>query len=85
MQTYSKDKMGQFTAEQRILIMLHYNRTQSLVAVQNAFRLGFPDRNPPSKVTILQNFRKYSEHGTSLNRNKTILADQEPRVPKQIF
>jgi hypothetical protein len=43
---------------------------QSLVAVQNAFRQRFPGRNPPSKSTILQNFRKYSEHGTSLNRNK---------------
>ena len=62
--------MGQFTAEQRIFMVLHYKRTQSLVAVQNAFRQRFPDRNPPSKVTILQNFRKYSEHGTSLNRNK---------------
>ena len=53
--------MGLFTAEQRIF-MLHYNRTQILVAVQNAFRQRFPDRNPPGKVTILQNFRKYSEH-----------------------
>ena len=51
-------------------MVLHYNRTQSLVAVQNAFRQRFPGRNPPSKNTILQNFRKYSEHGTSLNRNK---------------
>jgi hypothetical protein len=47
-----------------------YNRTQSLVAVQNAFRQRFPGRNPPSINTILQNSRKYSEHGTSLNRNK---------------
>ena len=41
MQTYSKDKMGQFTAEQRIFMVLHYNRTQSLVAMQNAFRNAF--------------------------------------------
>ena len=54
--------MGQFTAEQRTFMVLHYNRTQCLVAVQNAFR--------QSKNTILQNFRKYSEHGTSLNLNK---------------
>ena len=29
--------MGQFTAEQRIFMVLHDNRTQSLVAVENAF------------------------------------------------
>ena len=62
--------MGQFTAEQRTFMVLYYNRTQSLVAVQNAFRQRLPGRNPPSKNIILQNFRKYSEHGTSLNRNK---------------
>ena len=62
--------MGQFTAEQRTFIVLHYNRTQSLAAVQNAFRERFPDRNPPTKTTILKNFRKYCNHGTSLNRNK---------------
>ena len=62
--------MGQFTAEQRTFIVLHYNRTQSLAAVQNAFRERFPDRIPPTKTTILKNFRKYCNHGTSLNRNK---------------
>jgi hypothetical protein len=51
-------------------MVLHYNRTKSLIAVENAFRQRFPGRNPPSKNTILQNFRKYSEHETSLNRNK---------------
>ena len=68
--TCKKDNMGQFTAEQRTFIVLHYNRTQSLAAVQNAFRERFPDRNPPTKTTILKNFRKYCNHGTSLNRNK---------------
>ena len=68
--TCKKDNMGQFTAEQRTFIVLHYNRTQSLAAVQNAFRERFPDRNPPTKTTILKNFRKYCNHRTSLNRNK---------------
>lgn len=83
--TCKKDNMGQFTAEQRTFIVLHYNRTQSLAAVQNAFRERFPDRNPPTKTTILKNFRKYCNHGTSLNRNKNNLADQELLVPQKIL
>jgi hypothetical protein len=44
--------------------------TQSMTEVQNAFRIRFPDRNPPNKKTILKNVRKYHNTGTSLNRNK---------------
>ncbi len=65
------DKMVQLTKDQRVFVVLHYNRTGSLLSVQNAFRERFPDRNPPAKTTILKNVRKYNNHGTSLNRNKT--------------
>ena len=65
-----KTKMVQLTTQQRVFIVLHYNRTQSLLEVQNAFRERFPDRNAPTKTTILKNVRKYSHHGTSLNLNK---------------
>jgi hypothetical protein len=43
--------MVQLTTEQRILMVLHYNTTHSLVSVQNAFRERFPDRNPPAHTT----------------------------------
>ena len=48
-----------------------YTQTQSIAPVQNAFRARFPDRNPPTKRTVMKNIRKYSaEAGTSLNLNK---------------
>ena len=62
--------MVQLTIEQRVFIVLHYTKTQSIAAVQNAFLERFPDRNPPCKTTILRNFQKYSNAGTSLNLNK---------------
>ena len=39
--------MGQFPAEQRIFMVLHYNRTQSLVAVAHVFRQRFPHGENP--------------------------------------
>lgn len=63
--------MVQLTTEQRTFVVLHYSNTRSLTAVRSAFRERFPDRNPPSKTTILQNYRKYSKCGTSLNLNKS--------------
>ena len=62
--------MVQLTIEQRVFVVLHYTKTQSIAAVQNAFLERFPDRNPPCKTTILRNFQKYSNAGTSLNLNK---------------
>ena len=62
--------MVQLTTEQRVFIVTNYTLTHSVTAVQNAFKIRFPDRNPPVKNTILQNFRKYQNTGTSLNRNK---------------
>ena len=41
-----------------------------MAAVQNAFRVTFPGRNPPAKSTVLRNVRKYLIKGTSLNSNK---------------
>ena len=39
--------------------------------MENAFKIRFPDRNPPARNTILKNVRKYQNTGTSLNRNKS--------------
>ena len=58
------------TTEQRVFVVTTYTLTQSVTEVQNAFRIRFPDRNPPNKKTILKNVRKYHNTGTSLNRNK---------------
>ena len=55
--------------EQRVFTVLHYTETQSIAAVQNAFRARFPGRNLPFKSTILSNVRKYL-NATSLNLNK---------------
>ena len=53
-----------------MFIVVNYTQTQSIAAVQNAFRVTFPGRNPPAKSTVLRNVRKYLITGTSLNRNK---------------
>ena len=51
--------MVQLTTEQRVFVVTHYIRIQSLREVQNALRERFPDRNPPMRNTILKNVRKY--------------------------
>lgn len=60
----------QFTKDQRIFMVETYNRTGSIYAVQDEFRVRFPEREPPVSTTILYNVRKYRQHGTSLNRNQ---------------
>ena len=62
--------MVQLTTEQRVFVITTYTLTQSVTEEQNAFRIRFPDRNPPDKKTILKNLQKYQTTGTSLNRNK---------------
>ena len=62
--------MVQLTTEQRVFIVLQYEKVQNTTEVQNAFRIRFPDRNPPHKGSILKNVRKYSREGTSHNLNK---------------
>ena len=62
--------MVQLTTDQRVFVVTNFIRTQSVTEVQNAFRVTFPDRNPPLRNTILKNVRKYQNTGTSLNRNK---------------
>ena len=65
-----KEKMVQLTSEQRVFVVTNFIRTQSVPEVQDAFRVAFPDRNPPLRNTILDNVRKYQNTGTSLNRNR---------------
>ena len=60
----------QFTREQRVFIVENYILTRSIQNVQEAFRNAFIGRNVPTKSTILNNVRKYHEHGTSSNLNQ---------------
>ena len=62
--------MPQLTTEQRVFVVTEYARTQNSRIVQDAFRARFPDRDPPSRSTILRNVAKYQATGTSLNRNR---------------
>ena len=62
--------MVQLAKEQRTFVVLKYQELKSFVAVQNAFRRQFPDRDPPTKSTIWKNVQKYRTEGTGLNVNK---------------
>ena len=64
--------MVQLTIEQRVFVVLHYTKTQSIAAVQNAFLERFPDRNPPCKTTILRTFKNIQMPAQvlTLNLNK---------------
>ena len=63
--------MVQLTTEQRVFVVTQFTLKPNVTEVQNAFRIRFPDRNPPVRNTILKNVRKYQNTGTSLNRNKS--------------
>ena len=60
--------MVQLTTKQRVFVVKSYHVTKSVKAVvQEAFRIRFADREPPTKRTFLKNVRKYEEQGSSLN------------------
>ena len=60
----------QLTREQRVFIVENYILTRSIQNVHEAFRNTFIGRYVPKKSTILNNVRKYHEHGTSSNLNQ---------------
>ena len=62
-------KMVQLTKDQGVFVVKTFFETGSLQATQDAFRVNFPDRDPPVKSTIWSNVKKYQDHGTSQNRN----------------
>ena len=62
--------MVQLTVEQRTFIIITFFQTRSLQRTRESFRGRFPDRQPPALKTIWANVRKFSQHGTTLNRNK---------------
>ena len=60
----------QFTGAERSFMVKVYYETRSPTEVQRQFGIHFPNRPVPTKPTILNNVKKYENHGTSLNRNK---------------
>ena len=65
-----KNRMVQFTTQERIWICIQMKRLQNAAAVQRLWRRQWPGIVPPHPTTIRRNFRKYQAHGTSLNMNK---------------
>ena len=57
-------------------------RAGSLEAARNAFRARFAFREPPTKMTVWRNLKKYRETGTSHNRNKGISG--RPKTARRI-
>lgn len=63
--------MVQLTVEQRtFLVNKGHFETGSLEVTREKFAERFPKRRPPAHKTIRANVRKFSAHGTTLNRNK---------------
>jgi len=62
--------MVQLTDDQRVFVVTKYLETKSFKTVVDAFRLIYPNRNPPTKSTIWNNVQKYKNHSTSKNLNK---------------
>ena len=58
------------TTEQRVFIVKTYFETKSLSEVGRLFSERFTDRPPVSKMSIWYNVKKYTHHGTSLNRQE---------------
>ena len=64
-----KVNMGQLTAEQRVFVVNNWFVTKSLEQVRQLLRERFPGREPHTRMAIWKNVKKYTDYGTSLNRN----------------
>ena len=72
----------QLTTVQQVFVVTQFTLIPNLTAVQNAFRIRFPDRNPPVRNTILKNVRKYQSTETSLKRKLLCLLLESNAVSK---
>jgi hypothetical protein len=61
--------MVQLTLQQRVFVVENFFTTKSYVEVQRLFQIEFPNRLPPTTMTIHRNVIKYRQHATSQNRN----------------
>ena len=55
---------------ERVWVCYEMARVQNAHAVQRLWPNCWPGRRVPTIHAILKNYRKYRQHGTSLNRNK---------------
>ena len=60
----------QFSPQQRSFLVREYHRTNSVAAVLERFREVYPRERCPSRATVYNNVIKYTEMGTSQNRNQ---------------
>ena len=61
--------MVQLTVEQRTFLVKKVFETGSLEVTRHRFAERFPVRRPSTLKAIRANVRKFSAHGTTLNRN----------------
>ena len=57
--------MVQLTLQQRVFVVENFFTTKSYVEVQRLFQIEFPNRLPPTTMTIHRNVIKYCQHATS--------------------
>ena len=62
--------MVQMNKDERVLVCFEMSKVQTVHAVQRLWPNRWPVRKVPTILAILKNYRKYRQHGTSLNKNK---------------
>ena len=62
--------MVQLNKDEHVWVCFEMVRVQNAYAVQRLWPNCWPGRRVPTIHAILKNYRKYMQHGTSLNRHK---------------
>ena len=62
--------MVQLNKDERVWVCFEMARVQNEHGGQRLWPNCWPSRRVPDIHTILKSYRKYRQHGTSLNRNK---------------
>ena len=62
--------MVQLNKDEHFWVCFEIVRVQNAHAVQRLWPNCWSGKRVPTTHAILKNYRKYSQHGTSLNRNK---------------
>ena len=62
--------MVQMNEDERVWVCFEMSKVQTVHAGQRLWPDRWPVRRVPTILAILKNYRKYRQHGTSLNKNK---------------
>ena len=62
--------MVQMNKDERVWVRFEMARVQTVHAAQRLWPNCWPFRRVPTILAILKNYRKYRQHGTSLNKIK---------------